>query len=435
MVAQVGQKTLAAYLGRFSVLLAGRVLGALALFAVNILIVNHFGPEALANYAVFTSLVSVLAICLFLGFNSVAAIFASEYQTTGNRDLLKGFAISAIRNGALASLLLILGLAAIWIFSADLVTTGTLAFSAIVLLTASGTAALGLNGAIQVGLKRPAMGQLPETLLRPVIMLTGTAALLAGQLIADVSAVYGMACIAVWLALLAIFIIDADFLRGYRKVPSRTDTARWHRAALPWMGTSLLWDYMIDLVVLIASMLAGSVELAILHVAFRYRVLAGFGMRTIHALFMPEITENSTNNNIPAVRRKIRHTNLASLGYTICVLAGFAVLGNWLFQLFSLEASRGLPVLLVISATMLIRAVFGPAPLILAVNNSHLATLAVSFAGFVLAALWLWVFYPFHGIMAAAVAYSGANLLVSAILWLYAWHRTGINCSIFAAMR
>lgn len=435
MAAEVGRKTFAAYLGRFSVLLAGRVLGALALFAVNLLIVRYLGTEALAGYAVFTSMVSVLAICLFLGFNSVASIFASRYQATGNPDLLKGFAVSAIRNGLLASLVLTLGLFAVWAFAADLVTNQTLAHSGIVLLTAAGAAALGLNGAIQVGLKRPATGLLPDTLVRPVIMLAGTAALLFGQLAGDVSAIYGMACIAVWLALLSVFVIDADFLRGYQKVATRTETARWHRAALPWMGTSLLWDYMIDLVLLITSLFAGAVELAMLHVAFRYRVLAGFGMRTIHTLFMPEITENSANNNKTMMRRKIRQANFASLGYSLLVLIGFVVLGRWLFDLFSLDAGEGLPILLVISLTMVIRATFGPAPLILAVHNSHLATLAVSFCGFLFAALWLWIFYPAHGIMAAAIGYSAANFCVSACLWIYARKKTGIDSSIFASAK
>ena len=422
---------MADFVGRFSVLLAGRLLGALALFVINILIINHLGTEALADFAVFSSLVSVLAICLFFGFNTVASIYAAEYQATDKLDLLKGFGIGAIRNGGLATLAIALAFFAFWIYSPAIIGADTLIYFCIIVATAWGAAALGLNGAIQIGIKRPVKGQIPDTFVRPLFMLIGMGVLLATQMSDDVSVVYVIACISVWLALLLAIIANADFFVQLQAVKRRAEGRRWFRASLPWMGTSLVWDHLIDIMVLVASLLAGSAELAVLHVAFRYRVLAGFGMRTIYTLYMPQISENSTNKNIPELRRKIRHVNLISFAYSICVLLGFMVLGNWLFALFSLDVAQGLPVLIVVSITMVIRAVFGPAPLILAVNNVHLATLFASILGFIVATFWLLLFYPSNGIIAAAIGYTASNLLVSVFLWLYAWRRTGINSAIF----
>lgn len=425
-------KTLGSYASRYSVLVLGRLAGALCLFSVNILIVRFLGIDALADYAVFVSLVGILGVLLLLGFSPVASVFAAEYREKEQPALLRGFVFRAIKTGVATTLTMLLMLGGGRIFFPALVDTATLIFSTTVILTAGAMALLSLNGALHVGLGRPVAGLLPESVVRPVLLLAGTGLPLYLGYIYDINMLFVVTAILSWIALVAALMFNNFVVQTIKNVRAKNDISRWHRAAFPWLGTTLLWDFMIDIVILLSSILMGSTELAILHVCFRYRVLAGFGMRTIQTLLMPEISQFVIAKNGPLLRRKILQSNVASFGCAICVLVGFSLLGNILFGVFSINASEALPVLLVVSATLLIRSIFGPAPLVLALHNMHVATMLLSLAGLVLAGVWIWMFFPIYGVLAAAIGYTGGNLLISISLWSYAKRKTSIDTSIFS---
>jgi len=420
------------YLNRFSVLVIGRLAGALAVFMVNILVVRYLGIEALGQFAIFVSLVSILTICLPIGFNSVASIFATEYTTKNQHGLLKGYIFTALTNLFLVSGLAILIITVSGYLAPQILFGNNLIFASVVLVTAIATSLLNLNSATMIGLKRQIAGLLPETLIRPLLMLFGTFVLLELYSSANLFAVMLIAALASWLAVIFVYFTDVKFRRSIVANKMERDLPRWRRASYPWMATSLLWDYMIDIVLLVTALISGAAEIAILHICFRYRVLAGFGMRTIYTLLMPEITESKVTNNLGQVNRKLAQANTASIVYSIAVLTVFVVFGEWLLGLFSPEISQGWAILIVVSLTMLFRAVFGPAPLVLAIHNLHLTTAVVSLLGLVIALGTIMLLYQEIGLLAAAIGYSLANLFVSLVLWRYAKNKTGIDCSIFS---
>ncbi len=419
------------YFHRFLGVMAGRVGGALAIFGVNILIARNLGAEALGTYAIFVALVAILALCLSIGFNSTASVFAAEYKTSGKKSLLKGYIQTSLKYTFFSSAFLLIALLATWVFAPQMLTDKNLIFAFLVIITALGAAILNLNSAISVGLGRQVTGLLPETLIRP--LLIGMALFLIINRLSDVYWVMALSAVATWLALVMAYFSVAKRISGYNKISPQYDLNRWKKASRPWLATSLLWDYMIDLVLITTSLMAGAVEIAILHVSFRYRVLAGFGMRTIYLLLMPEISKSSIDGDKQKLHQKIAQANWASLIYSLATILLFAVFGNWLLALFSSEFTIGLPVMIIISLTMLIRAIFGPAALVLAVNNLHLATALISLLGLFVTMAIIIVFFAQFSLLAVAVAYSASNLMVSIMLWRHAKNKTGIDCSIFAS--
>ncbi len=419
------------YFHRFLGVMAGRVGGALAIFGVNILIARNLGAEALGTYAIFVALVAILALCLSIGFNSTASVFTAEYKATGNKSLLKGYIQTSLKYTFFSNAFLLIALLATWVFAPQMLTDKNLIFAFLVIITALGAAILNLNSAISVGLGRQVTGLLPETLIRP--LLIGMALFLIINRLSDVYWVMALSAVATWLALVMAYFSVAKRISGYNKISPQYDLNRWKKASRPWLATSLLWDYMIDLVLILTSLMAGAVEIAILHVSFRYRVLAGFGMRTIYLLLMPEISKSSIDGDKQKLHQKIAQANWASLIYSLATILLFAVFGNWLLALFSSEFTIGLPVMIIISLTMLIRAIFGPAALVLAVNNLHLATALISLLGLFVTMAIIIVFFAQFSLLAVAVAYSASNLMVSIMLWRHAKNKTGIDCSIFAS--
>lgn len=426
------RRSIFSYLGRFSILMGARMAGALALFAVNLLIANKLGAESLAEFAVFVSLISVLSVCLFAGYTSVSAIFAAEYSKTDQPELLKGFIRRALINGLL-SVLALAGLALVghqllpqW---AALSSAQTIA---LVLTAAFGQALLGFNSTLNVGLNRQAAGLLPETLLRPLLLLLGTLVLIYSPVASGPTSVFVVIALSVWIAVLILPFANRSLRKATSATAAKEDRQRWRRAAIPWMGTTLFLDYMIDLILLAVSLIAGSVEIALLHVCFRYRVLAGFGMRTIHNLMMPEIAGTKILQDQAGLRQKLLQVNAASLAYALAVLSFFGLFGHHLLGWFSLPTETALPVLLVVTATMALRALFGPAPLILAIHDYHRVTMWASMGSLAVAAMLLFALFPIIGILAAAIGYTSANLLTSLYLWNFSRKNLGIDCSIFA---
>ncbi len=417
------------YLRRFVSIFAGRMLGALLVFAINLLIARNMGPKALGTYAIFVALVAILTICLSLGFNSIASVFAAEYKSRNHEGFLKGYIRTALEYIFMTAGLLLVILLVSWGFSPRFLPRAEPLFGILVIITALGTAILNRNSTINVGLGRQVAGLLPETLFRPLLISLALLLLIDG--LPNIYWVMALSAIATWACVLFVFFYSWQHFRAFSHVEARYEKKRWKNAAWPWLATSLLWDYMIDLILILTSILAGAIEIAILHVSFRYRVLAGFGMRTIYLLMLPEIAASGATGDKKQMLKKIARANHASLAYSLAVFLAFAIFGEWLLALFSSQFTTGLPVLLIISLTMLIRAVFGPASLVLAVNNLHLATAAISLFGLLLATMIIILFHGQFGLLAVATAYSLSNFMVSLLLWIYARNKTGINCSIF----
>ena len=350
-------------------LFSARIAGAASLFAVNLLIVRFLGIEALGNFAVFVSLTSIIAVVLASGFTAIAPVLAAEYSAKQQQGLLKGFVMAAVKQGGILLSLIATGFLAYWYSGAELPFLTSHMAGLAMLVTAIATAFVGFNGAVLIGLKKQVAGTIPETFFRPVSFLVLTFGLLASGIIGNIQEIYWLLAISAWITLGIVLIRDRKLRDQFGKVQQVQDQSRWRRASFPWMGITLLWDFMIDLILLLTSLLAGSIEIAILHICFRYRVLAGFGMRTLHNLMMPEITEETISGNRDGIQRKLFQLNITSLLYTLAVLGCFAILGGYLLGIFSTAAVNAVPILLIVSATMVVRAVFGPAPMILAIHN------------------------------------------------------------------
>ncbi len=423
------------YLYRFLLLLTGRLGGGLAIFLVNILIARNLGVDALGTFAIFVSMVAILTVCLPIGFNSVASFFATEYRVTERSGLLKGFIAAALKYILVSAGCLMVMLTIGYYFPLQTLPRDNLLFALLVVITAIGTSLLNLNSAILIGLNRQVTGSLPETLFRPLLVLIGVSTIFAANTSSDVYSVMIISAIASWTAVIIVIARALELKNIFQNNEVENDHPRWKKASYPWLATSLLWDYMIDLVLLLTSILSNVAEIAVLHICFRYRVLAGFGMRTIYMLLMPEITEHTIRKNFNEMNEKITQANMASLVYSIGVITVFIFLGNWLLGLFSENITYGQPVLIIVSFTMIIRALFGPATLILAVHNLHIATAVISSIGLLLAAGIILLFFAEYQLLAVAVAYTFANFFISATIWQYGKKQTGIDSSIFANIR
>ncbi len=419
---------------RFCLIFSARIAGAGALFAANLLIARELGFENLATYAVFVSFVSIGAVIVSSGFPAVAPIFVTEYSTLDKPGYIKGFARKALGQGAKLCFLLSAIFICLWTLNLDTSLFARIDVVIAIMIAIYATALLSLNGSVLVGMKKQVAGLLPETFIRPVIFLAFLTAFLWFGNSNEIDVVLWLITGSLLVTCGIVALRDRNIYKRITSEETCSENTRWKSAAYPWMGISLLWDFMIDLVILLVSIMASSIELAILHICFRYRVLAGFGMRTIHTLMMPEITQDCVKKDKQKLQSNILLLNSVSLVYSLAVLLAFALFGSYALAIFSPEAASSVPVLLLVTSTMIIRAAFGPGPLLLAIHGLHKYTLISSIIGLSLGGAFILTTYDTIGIISAAIGYTGANLIISASLWILAKRKTGIDTSIFGGI-
>lgn len=416
------------FLTRFAMLFGGRLTGAVITFISSLLIVRHFGSEGLAEIALLISAIGILGVFLGAGFNRVGGIFAAAYATKQQLALLKGYVLTGSAHiivGSVAAVILVALLAA---FPG----AGIPKLALIVCAGAAGAAGLYLSGSIMIGLKQQPRGLLPDSLLRPMLFI---AILLVLTRTIDENAIVSVAIgyvATIWMALGLAVAVSWRWWVQISAVTAAFERPIWRRAAYPWAAISLSWDYLIDAMILITGLLAQRYEVAILYVCFRFRVLAGFGLRSILMLFIPEIVGSEIEGDSAQMKQRLMQINLLSCAYVGVVLIVLALTGRWLLGLFGNEIADGYAALMIVALALVPSAVFGPAPQILAIHNLHLASAIIMGAGLAMAVALLLLLFPTFGINGAAAAYLLANFAVYVALWGYVRRRIGIDCSVLA---
>ena len=314
-------------IARFSMLFGGRLVGAVAMFASNLLIARFYGAGSLADFALLISGMGILTVFLVAGFDRVGSYFAAEYEAKQRPDLLKGFLAAGLQyvvRGLLAAVVLVAVLASI---RPDGLPDISLRDGLLACAGAAGIALTYLFASALVGLKRPLTGVLPDTLLRPVLFLISVVALIAAAgdagLVPVAFAYVGL----MWLSLTVLAVLSWKKWRQIAASKTAVDYTRWRRAAYPWAAISLSSDYLIDVMILIAGVIARRPEVAILYVCFRFRTLATFGMQSILALLIPDIVATKAQNNAASMNGRLMQVNLLTLAYVVGVLVVFAIAG------------------------------------------------------------------------------------------------------------
>ncbi|GGE87254.1 polysaccharide biosynthesis C-terminal domain-containing protein [Stappia taiwanensis] len=425
-----------AILTRLSVLTLARIGGAGAVLLATLVIARGFGADATAAYALAVSASGVLAVLMLAGFQAFAQILTAEYAARGQDGLLRGLVRAGLRNLLLACLpvgagaLLVLGMpdAVPGLSAGALRTQVVLA----VCLIAPGVALTLFNGAVLTGLQRPGEAQIADSLGRPLLILSFVALLALAAPGASAGWILAGLAVAVWSAAAVQGYFLCRALRA-RPAPAVSDSRRWWSMAPPWLTIALIWEYVIELHLLLASLIAAPAEIALLHVCFRFRVLAGFGVRSIYLVFQPKILAAQAREDRAAARHLIGLTNGLSVGYALAAFAGLWLVGPFFLSLFGPEFAGGLPLLLVLCGTFLLRAVFGPALSVLSGAGRQREIVVILVLSLPLSAGLMFALYPALGIVAAGIAYTASTGFAAGAMWWTARRRLGIDCAVWGA--
>ncbi len=421
--------------GRFASLMGGRVVGAAAMFFASLVIARGFGPERLAEFALVVSAIGVLSVVLGAGFHRIGAIYTAKFTARAEPQFVGAFMGTAFRHILVGGSLIAATAVAIaltgWRPLPGLGPTEAL----LILAGAAGTAVLYLLSSVMVGMRRQVRAILPDALIRPSLFLVTLIVLVVlwrGAPLAMIGLAY---VVTIWLAVAAVLVLSRSQWRALFAQPAATPRREWRRAAYPWAVISLSWDYLIDVLILVAGIVGSQYEVAVLYVCFRFSVFAAFGLRSILSLFLPDLSGAEATGDRGELGQRLMQVDAASVAFVVIVIAAFAVAGPILLGLFGETMRAGHGALIVVAIGLVPPAIFGPAPQLLTMRGHHTVSATVMAAGMVFAIAATWVLLPALGVIGAAIAFATANFFVYAALWRITLTRTGIDGSLFAALR
>lgn len=415
--------------------LLSRLAGAGVMFTVQALLARYFGEALLGQYMIAIAAMSLCAMVMPLGFQTIGTYFLAEYRAKGQGQNLRHFLLHSYGHViGIFGLLLFFGRYVVLAFGGAL--SGLADYWSQICVMAFATALVFISGSLLVAFKRPIVGFLADAFFRPMVMMASVVLVLIYGTPPD--AMIGRLLWLMAIGSLVIALIHAAIALVSAREISTTDAPdprqfkRWWRFALPWTIIALCTDFFFDIDLLLLSQLLDAPEIAIFGVATRMFALASFAVSAVYATSLPEVFEADAAQDEAGFARKILETNLVATAAACAALLASLVFAPYVLQLFGTKFVDGANVLAILCGGLVVRSALGPTSLLLSLHNRPYATLPSVALGMVVLVLANNLLVPDYGMHGAAWAAVCAITIWSVAMWATAKILTGRDVSIAA---
>ncbi|HET7680848.1 MAG TPA: oligosaccharide flippase family protein [Xanthobacteraceae bacterium] len=401
-------------------MMLARVAGAGAGFLAQLVLARLLTPEALGKFFAATSLAAVLGVAATQGYPGIIQRFVSRYRRSRQAALLGAFFGQVQRETWLAGL-----------FFAALLLVPAILLPALdsdwrIFLTAT---AICVGAATSFSLYPPlacagrmfAVGLLPETLVRPTLFLGVAVAVgLSGVTLSAGMAVAAYAAVSASLALVQFVVLKSAFASHGFRAPKKL-RRRWRQEAWPLLLVLLFTTLFADLVILLTSPFLGAEALAPFGIALKISMLIGFIVQVTHQISLPDLADAHQGENTEEMLDALLRSTLLPVLVTGAALVAAIFWGDQILRLFGPGYAAAKWGLVILIAAQLIRALAGPAPMLLTLGGQQGTNAAITLAccGVLLAG---------NAVLTPSLGLLGACL--SVVLVAVAW--TGLSAAMLA---
>lgn len=405
-------------------------------FACSLVLARTFGASSYGAYAFAVSCVTLLAIPAALGFDRLLVREVSICNTLSEWSLLKGILRRSTQLVAINSIALTIFAALGLFFFGDALepTISAALFAGIFAIPLVAYARIR-QAALQ-GLGRVTLGQVPETVAQPGLVLILVA--IFHSSLTPMNTSYLPVLLYVGAAGMA-GIFGTAILLGSIPSPVRTATpdyrsGEWLRQAIAFawlLGMNAVITYADTVAV---GFLRGPVEAGVYRIASQMAMLVAFPLTAINMAAAPIIAALYAKNDMQGLKRIAKQTATAAFALAVPAVLILISFGNRLLELFGPEFGQGYQALAMLSLAYLINAGAGAAGYLLIMTKHEKAAAW----GFTLAAVLhivgLMVFVRTWGITGAALATSASVIFVSIYFAAVAYRKLGVKAiaSVFS---
>jgi O-antigen/teichoic acid export membrane protein len=402
---------------------AVKVSGMSLSLGLAIVLARTLGPEGYGIYAYVLALVSLLSIPAQFGLPALVVRETAKAQVNKHWGLLRGvWRWATLAACVLSVSLALVGGAVAWIFAERFTELQLTTFAWGLMLVP--LLALGnLRGAALRGLRCVVQGQLPETVLRPALLLLLLAFVLLlwpaeGLTSAQAMALHAGAAaaafsIGAWLLLRA----RPGELRDVKRVEYRTGP--WLHSALPlaFIAGMQLINQQTD--VLMLGIFGTAEDVGIYRVALQGATLVSFGLTAIGMVTWPYYARLHEKRDMAAFQQVATLSARAMLALALPVAAVFILVGEWLLEfVFGSAYTSAYYPLVILACANVIHAGFGTVgPLLNMTGHERITARGIAIAAGCNVALNAVLIPPF-GMVGAAAATSLTLVIWNFILWM-----------------
>jgi O-antigen/teichoic acid export membrane protein len=402
-------------------------------FVTAILLARLLGETGYGRYAFAIAWAGLLAIPAILGLDRFLVRGIAVYEVEQRVSLMRGL----LRRTNQLVLLTSLAMAGVGCLIAVLWLSPSLRwpFCVAMLLVPLTTLTLIRQGAMQA-IGRVVSGQVPEYLLRPVLILIGIVVLkFAGHGVLTATTALGANVLAVAVA----FVLGALLLR--RALPSALRSAlpqyatrEWLRAALPMMLISGVWAANNYCTTLVVGTLDGPRAAGVYSVVEKGAELIVLVLVAANIPLAPVIARLHARKDREGLQHATERVAQATLLASAPLAAAFAIFPGVYLGIFGGGFQAGAAGLTILAVAQLANASAGPAGNVLLMTGHERAAVRGILLGLLTNLVLGVVLVPPLGVTGGAIASGGSLIVWNGVLMMLARTRVGVNVTAFRGL-
>jgi O-antigen/teichoic acid export membrane protein len=403
--------------------------GVMAL-VLAVLLARFLGSGGYGRYAVAFAWSSLLGVPAILGLNAFLVRGIAVYEVREQWSLMKGLLFRTNQLVLLTSTTIAVCGAIVAVTSMSSSFRGP--FCVAMLLVPITALTLLRQGAMQA-FGRVVSGQLPEYLIRPLLVIVGVVAL---ELVGHGVLTPTTALLANVLGVTVAFVIGALLLRRalpdtLRALHPEFVTRKWLRASLPMMLISGVWMANNYITTVIVGALDGSRAAGVYSVVQKGAEVIVILLYATNMPLAPAIARLHARGDQQGLEHTTERMARATLLVSAPVAAAFMVFPDIFLGFFGGGFRAGATALMILAVSQLINAAAGPSGNVLLMTGQERIAVRGVAAGLLANVVLAVVLVPPLGVTGGAIAAGSSLVLWNTVLVVLARRLVGVNVTAF----
>jgi len=403
--------------------------------AVLFVLARVLGASSFGAYSLVISILTLLSVLSLFGLERLSAREIAKYLAVDDFGKARGFLVWSLKVVVSASLAVtILTVLSMMLYQGgglDPEVREALEIGALLILA---MALLTLAKGILRGFHRPVYSHVPESIVKPGLLLLAVATLyfldIQWSATVAVYALAGATLVALGLAAVGIVKNTPD---GLMQARSEQDRSLWIRSAATFSANSLFLTLNEQAVVIMLGFLVSTTETGTFKLAASLAGLISFVQIAINVPLGPTVAQQLARGEKAELQKTV--TQLARLGFLLAVpmSIGCWIFGHWMLGLFGNEFVDGYPTLMILALSQLFSVAMGSvASVLVNAGFENLATRAIVI-GTVLNLVGAAALIPFLGATGAAIGLAAGSIITNALMVYYAADKAGLDTSVLGS--
>lgn len=382
-----------------------KLFNMLLTLASGILLARLLGPDGYGVYAFVLSIIALLGLPTQGGLPTLVVRETARYQQSMAWGKLRGLVMAANAFVIVLSIFttVIAALVAWTLWGPDSDQAQAFLWALLLLpLMAFGN----VRGATLRGLRKVVQGNLPEQVVRPLVMssLLLLAAIAGWQLTPKLAVQYTL------VGALAAFLIGAALLlrvfpKEARNAQVQLETNQWLKSLFPLTIFSSLSIANNQIGIVLLGLLSSSEDVAFFRVAFQGAVLVSFGLLVLNAVLAPYIVSLYETGDRVRLQNILTKSARIALFLSLPLVSVYVLWGDtFVALLFGEEYLPAVAVLIVLTLGQLLNVAAGSVGLVLNMLGHEMETVKASVSAIFINAVLAVILIPQMGATGAAFA-------------------------------